>query len=148
MPTELNLEKLPGNLFRPATQQDAEKAQKVKVGKILRGTWTQRRNEKFFKKWWALINYAYECWEPDDQYEKNLDQFRKNITIRAGFYEQAYNIDGTISTLAKSISWAKMSEDEFEKLYSASINVIIKYILKNYTASDLSAVLENINRFC
>jgi len=145
---ELNLLKLPNNLFRSATEQDAEKASKIKVGKVLRGQWTERRNGKFFRKYWALLNYSFQCWEPgDNEAMKNIDQFRQKITILAGFSEIVYDLDGSEIIKAKSIAWGSMGEDEFEHLYSATINVILKNVLTNYTHEDLDQVVEQVLRF-
>jgi hypothetical protein len=40
-----------------------------------------------------------------------------------------YNARGEVRVEAKSISFANMSEDEFEALYSDTINVILRKIL-------------------
>jgi len=40
-----------------------------------------------------------------------------------------------------------MSEDEFEKLYAATITAIVKHVLVNYTDESLKAILEQVEAF-
>ena len=81
------------------------------------------RNGKFHRKFFALMNVGYDCWEPKRKHksykgipiEKNRDQFREDITILAGFYEQTFNLKGEMRMRAKSISFASMEDDEFSE---------------------------------
>lgn len=125
----------------------------IKNGEIVSAEIKRPRNYEFHKKFFALLNYAYECWEPGDiEYKgklvgKNFDRFRKDITILAGYYEVVTNIKGEAKAEPKSISFGSMSEDEFAELYSKTVDVIIKHILKNYTREDIDHVIENIIGF-
>jgi hypothetical protein len=51
--------------------------------------------------------------------------------VLAGFYDSYSGIDGRVRVEAKSISYGKMSQDEFEKLYSALINAAIRHVFKD-----------------
>ena len=96
-----------------------------------------------------MITLAFDYWEPPENYvgEKNLDRFRKDITILAGHYEQTVRLDGETRVEAKSIAFGNMTEDEFEDLYSKTIDVIIKYVLKNYTGEQLRSVVAQVEEF-
>jgi hypothetical protein len=107
---------------------------------------TKPRNIKFHRKYFALLNLAFENWDVDGDY-KNFDVFRKNIAILAGFYKQAYNLQGVIVLEAVSIDFSSMDDVQFEKLFSASIDVILKHVLKNYKRDDLDRLLMDILRF-
>jgi len=107
----------------------------------------------------ALFSYAFSIWEPPENKANNLiklsgitpdksfDRFRKDLTILAGYYDATYRLNGEVRFEAKSLSFAKMSEDEFEELYKKLIDVIVKHVLNNYSEDDLEEVLENIEAF-
>ena len=111
------------------------------------------RNAKFHRKFFALINHAYECWEPvigpndHGPVEKSRDRFRADLIILAGFYEQVIRLDGSIRIEPKSISFASMDEDQFAELYNKVIDVILQKILTEYTREDLNRVVEETLRF-
>ena len=95
--------------------------QKLKIGWEGEVTFKQIRNYDFHKKFYALINMAF---QNEEQY-KNFDHYRKSLIIKAGFYN-AYDMDGWVHKEADSISFASMDGIEFEKLYSKMLDVIIK----------------------
>lgn len=153
MATELLLSKTAGGTLAPADQQAVDWIAKLKLGQVVRAEVTRVRNYKFLRKYFALLNFAFDAWEPQSKeynsepVQKNFDQFRRDVTILAGYYEASYNLKGEVRLLPKSISFANMDEDEFGALYSDTINVILSRILTNYSRSDLYEVVENLLRF-
>ena len=146
---EIYCRKLNGVLV-PDSPTDIEKLSKFKTGTPVRLTLTRPRNYDFFKKWWALIGFAYEVWEPEPHNlvgEKNIDRFRQDITILAGYYEQHIRIDGSTRVVAKSLSFASMSEEEFEDLYQKTIDVILQHVLVNYSPEELTSVMDQVLEF-
>lgn len=138
-----------GYALVPAHESDLEQLKKLPTDP-LRVKVTRIRNVQFHRKWWALINFAFDCWEPEEENqvgEKNLDRFRKDIIILAGFYDRYIRLDGSTRIEPKSISFANMDEDEFEKLYSKTIDVILKHVLTNYTEDDLRSVVDQVLEF-
>jgi hypothetical protein len=139
-----------GEALIAISEEAKEFLSKKKNGTGISGEFKEIRNYRFHKKYFALLNYAYDHWEPGEinsKYgtpEKTFKQFRKDLTILAGFYNIEMRINREPIVTAKSISFAKMSEDDFEKLYSNTIDVILKYILTNYKRSDLEQVVLNI----
>jgi hypothetical protein len=98
-----------------------------------------------------LIQFAYEHWTPDVfesskwegiTPEKSFERFRKDLIILSGRYNAVYRIDGSLRIEAKSISFGRMSEEEFGELYSSTINVILKKVLTNYTEQELETVID------
>lgn len=108
---------------------------------------TKQRNGKFHRKYFALLNFAFENWHTDDDDFKNFDVFRKNIAVLSGYYDQAYGLKGKLQLVAKSISFSKMDEVEFADLYSKSVQVILTHVLTNYTEQDLDRVVAEIIGF-
>ncbi len=111
------------------------------------------RNGAFFRKWWALVKLAFDNWEPKETHKgikvkKNLETFRKQLTIMAGHYDVVASLSGDgVKYEAKSISWAKMTEEEFNEFYERTKDAIWTYALPNYTAKDWERVTLELSRF-
>lgn len=114
---------------------------------------SQIRNYKFHQKFFCLLNVAYNAWEaPHKEHNgvqvfKNKKRFRKDITILCGYYEVVVDIKGQLRTEALSISFASMSQDDFDSLYSKAIQVILDNVLTHYTRDDLDRVVSEVLRF-
>lgn len=121
----------------PADERSREWFEKIKQGQAVHSDFKRVRNYRFLKKWFALLNIAFDQWEPGEvnsKYgvpEKNFDRFRDDVTILAGFFETTIRLDGSVRIEAKSVSFAKMDEDEFSNLYSKSVDVLIKHVYKS-----------------
>lgn len=130
---KLNLVKTISGLV-PADPDSEDSYKKLKNGGMVTAEIKQVRNVKFFRKYFALLNVGFENWNPgevDSRYgvpEKNFDRFRRDVTILAGFYHTVVRLNGEVRIEAKSISFANMEEDEFEKLYNQTINVLLKHV--------------------
>lgn len=132
-------------------------AQRVKTGQIVHGTFTRMRNYKFHQRFFCLMQLGFDVWSDTAKaveyrgefIRPNLERFRKDITILAGYYETDVRLDGTIRVEAKSISFGNMDQDEFEKLYSECINVILDRIMghTNLTPEQLRARVEQVLEF-
>lgn len=48
----------------PATEADREQVQKLKMGQTVHGKFARMRNAKFHGKFFAMLDLAYEYWEP------------------------------------------------------------------------------------
>ncbi len=153
---EIHLTKLQGGLLAPANPDTEEAIGRMKLGQVIRADFKKVKNYKFHKKWFALVRFAYDHWEPagfDDAKwggvspEKTFDRFRRDITILAGYFDATYRVDGSVRIEAKSISFGKMSEDDFAILYDKTINVILQKILINYDKDELDRVVNNLLGF-
>ena len=84
------------------------------------------RNYAFHKKWFAMVKFAYDHYSAEF---KSFDTFRNEITIMAGHFEVVASLgSNSVKKIPKSISFGSMSEEEFERFYSDSINAILKAI--------------------
>ncbi len=112
------------------------------------------RNYRFHKKFFARLNFAFDYWEPAIEHnvfgatpESNFDTFRKNVKIMGGFYDAHYLLYGAKTFDSKSISFGSMSEDEFEKLYSACVDVILKHVCTQFDGDMLDSVIDQTMAF-
>lgn len=151
--TAIVLAKAAGGALIPLDQQAIDFLAKLKLGAGVTVEIKRHRNPAFHRKFFALLNIAFDAWEPvaatykGETVGKNFDQFRNDIVVLAGHYEMAVNLRGETRLTAKSISFASMGQDEFEDLYSATVNVILARILTNYTRDDIDNVVANVIGF-
>lgn len=137
----------------PFDEGAAEFVRKAKTGSLIHADFKKMRNYEFHKKYFALINFAYEQWEPTEvRYKgivvaKNVKRFRKDMAILAGFCEPTFTVNGDVRFEPMSISFANMEETDFEKLYSKTIDVVLARILTRYTRDDLDAVIAKLLQF-
>lgn len=115
------------------------------------------RNPKFHRKMFALLSVGFDSWEPDRKrfnyngraIEKNFERFREQVLIMAGHYDQVFSLRGDkMELVAKSISYAAMDDAEFETLYSAVIDVLLREVCTRYAGrSELEAVADKFMGF-
>lgn len=145
---EAMLIKSPGGLV-PMDDSEAEKLAKFKSGTVIRCEVREMRNGAFFKKWWALAKLAFdmavERMQPTEykgaQVLPSFDRFRKDLTIMAGYFDPVFNAKGELRLEPKSLRWSEMSEEEFEKLYSATIDCILQKILPHVKPAELDRAI-------
>jgi len=152
MATELFLRKL-YNTFAPVDQVSLDAMEALPMNAEYKAILTRPRNVKFHRKFWALLDVAYDAWNPEPVFykglevHKNKDRFRKDLIILAGYFNTVININGEVRLEAKSIAFASMGEDDFSRLYSKCIDVILGKILTHYTADDLDEQVETVLGF-
>lgn len=154
---EILLMKTPQGSLVPAMESEAEKLARFRVGATIRCEVSQMRNYAFHKKWFSLVTLAFGVWTetaPQIQYkgvdvEPNFEKFRKDITVLAGYFTPVFNVRGEVRLEAKSISFASMEQDEFERLYSKTIDVILKKILPDgrFTESGLREAVDRVMEY-
>lgn len=135
-----------GRVLAPATDESVEWLAKKKHGATIAAEVHEMRNGGYFRKWWSLVSYAFDEWsetcEPMEYKGQpvlpSMERFRKDVTILAGFYEATWNINGDMRVEAMSISWAKMDEETFGKLYNATIHALTEKVFNGKRCRKLS----------
>lgn len=105
-------------LYSPLDESDFELSRSVGIGTIVKAA--APRNYKFLKKSFALLNLGFQSQEK----YKSLDVYRKVITIRAGYYEEAESKDGHYYCFPKSLAFDAMSSETFEQWFTATLDII------------------------
>lgn len=134
---EILLIKVPGGVLAPANDDEAEKIAKIRTGATIKCVVSQMRNGAFFRRWWLLAKFAFDVWSetaPRAMYkgepvQHSFDRFRKDLVILTGRHRAVFNALGEMRLEADSISWAKMDEESFSRMYSETINVILGKVL-------------------
>ncbi len=140
----------------PAGPDAEEELKKLKQGQPVWCDVVRARHTKFHRKMFVLFGVGFDAWEPqpiaDGPYAgitpvKNFDQFRKDITKLAGFTDMHVSPDGSVVVEAKSLAYDSMEADEFERLYSAVIDVLLQVVLRDKTGEDLRQWVDRVMRF-
>jgi len=124
---------------------------KLKTGSVIHADFKKYRNPVFHRKYFALLNIGYQNWEPGEinsRYgtpEKNFTTFRKDVAILCGYYKNVIRFDGTSRIEAESISFSKMEQEEFETLYSKTIDLFINNIYG--TSLDADGLNDIVNKY-
>lgn len=154
---EVFFTKGPRGSLLPADDEQAALLDKIPAGALVRVSLSQVRNPKFHRKFFALLGYAYGMWrdmQPPREYKGNpvvtsFERFREEVTILAGHCEPVWNIRGEMRLQAKSISFAKMDDDAFERFYSTMIDVLLQKVLHNdrLTPEKMRAYVDQVLAF-
>lgn len=137
----------------PATADAAEMLAKIGVGKAVNAKVSQPRNGKFHRKFFGMIDVAYSNHDwPEVKTNWGMATvsrklFRQYVTVKSGHYEVALTPHGEPRCTPKSISWAKMDETEFSKLYSDVLDVILAEFLTNWTSGDMDDAVNRMLGF-
>lgn len=129
----------------PLDDDEAEKMRRFKNGAVVRSDFKAMRNGGFFRKWWALVKMAFDLSSERMQpmmhkgveVKPCYERFRKDVTILAGHYTPVFNALGEVRLEADSLRWSEMSEEEFDKLYSDTIDCILQKILPHIKREEL-----------
>ena len=154
---DIMLVKTPGGALAPVDAEAREMVDKLKLGQGIQASVRRARNVRFHRKGMALFRLAYDVWEPLTPLEykglpvaKDFERFRKDMTILAGFYKAVYNARGEVRLEAESLRFSSMSEERFEEVFNAVLNVVWSRVLKaaGYASvEDVEEVIEELLRF-
>lgn len=134
---DIHLVKVDGG-FRPCSGEDYDKMRRFKAGEVVRATVVKPRNWRFHRKFFAMLRCAWDCLT--EQQRQNLhseDGFRQYLLIASGFTDVTYDIRGRqYAERAKSISFAKMDETEFDTVYNRVLDGVLVLLSNNGIGED------------
>jgi len=111
------------NHLIPTDEYSLEKVKKIKLDDPRLIKITKPRNVGFHQKFFVLLNTIFEIQNMFD----DKKAFRHWITMKAGFWTKTMTPTGNYLYMPKSISFAKMDEFEFQKLYDEVIKVALEH---------------------
>jgi Protein of unknown function (DUF1367) len=154
---EIVLIKTASGALMPATEGEADKLRRYKIGATMRANIAEMRNGKFFRKWWILATLAYNLWtelsempeHKGQRVQPNFERFRKDLTILAGHCHVVVNIRLETRLEADSLKWSEMTDETFEKLYSATIDAILGKVLAGhgFTEARIREMADSVMEF-
>jgi len=152
MAVEIFFKKMYDSLV-PSDKSQLELMEQLRPGGEYKAVLSQPRNIGFHRKFFGLLNKCYDNYEqPEVFYRdvrvfKSLARFREEIIIACGYWELGLDKKNRVIQVAKSISFAKMDQVEFEQLFSKAIDVILADYMPNYDRSDMDKLIAEILSF-
>lgn len=153
----ISLVKTDGSLLAPADDEARQYLDRVPAGAYLHCELTRPRNPGHHRKFFALMHVAFDLWsgtvEPrqhrGQEVLPNLERFRKDVTILAGFGYPVVNVRGELRLEARSISFASMDQVEFNEFYERVLDVLVTKVLgeTGATREDLDEAVRAITEF-
>lgn len=155
---KLNLVRVP-NGYAYADADSAKAGEKHKLGERVQASVVKPRSNKFQRKFFALLRFAFDYWEPEEggaptefrgiPVEKDFDRFRADVTILCGFYTPVWNARGEMRLEAQSIAFSEMEPDDFLRLYNTAIGVLMRLVMrsKGFTERQLEQAVDELLRF-
>ena len=110
--------------FEPSDENSQKIMKRYKFGELAELENTIKRNLKFHKKFFAVLNLTFQ----NQDYTDNEKTFRKIVIIEAGYYHWIELVDGSKQKEANSISFENMDDIEFEDLYHHVFKVCLKIL--------------------
>jgi hypothetical protein len=139
---KLYLAKTDNGSFIPAYNSDKELADKIKPGRVVEVSLDVSRNYKFLKKYWALVKFTL-FYLPEELAKKykTKEQLHREIKIQCGIYERVESLGGKQLIAVGSISFEKMTPEQYAEFFSQAIDVVCKYLLPGTYRKDIEAGL-------
>lgn len=144
----------------PACEEATEWLRKKKLGATILVEPREMRHGTFFRKWFALVKLGYDYWSEAAEtltYKgqnvlPDFERFRKDVTILAGFYRPVANLKGEVRIEAESLKWSSMTEERFNQLYEATIQVLLRKVFngkvcKSWSEEELRSVTNQVLEF-
>lgn len=123
----------------PASRGEFEKLETAKFieGELYEVEIRKKRNIKFHRKFFALINL---CYQNQDIY-KDIEDLRKELVIDAGFYRDVVTHHGEVKREALSLSFSSMDEIQFEEVYGKVLTEVM--MMLDCNNDDINEQLSN-----
>lgn len=142
-----------GNVLIPADPAAEQFLASLKLGNGMAVEAKKARNVKFHRKFFSLLQLAFDIWEPTGEkvwkgipIRKDFERFREDILILSGHYDVSYGLTGETKLSAKSISFASCDEHEFERIYTAVLDVVWEKILREANFRSKAEVENVVNQ--
>lgn len=132
-------------ILRPATEEDQQKIRSMKAGEEYKATVVLPRNRDHHRKFFSLMNLVFSnlpehltCERAivNNEGEKEMvpgiqimDDLIFEIKLQMHHFDRYVTLDGTVEFRPKSISFTKMDQDEFNKFYSRTIDIVLQKFL-------------------
>ena len=126
--------------------EDYDSKKMLKVGNVYEATIKEMRNVAFHRKYFSLINLAWEYLNEQQRnfFKEDVNAFRKTVEIAAGHYEPVYSVARqSWLEVPKSIAFDKLSESDFEQLYEKVKTVIFQTFIPSSVKDEFEYVLKD-----
>lgn len=132
--------------LKPMYDEDYDSKKMLKVGNVYEATIKEMRNVAFHRKYFSLINLAWEYLNEQQRtfFNEDVNAFRKTVEVAAGHYEPVYSVARqSWLEVPKSIAFDKLSESDFEQLYEKVKSVIFQTFIPDSVKDEFEFVLKD-----
>jgi len=145
-----------GKLLGAGDDKTANYLSKKKAGAVLSINIVEPRNGAFHRKVMSMFGMIHDQLPEPEPVEikgrmvtpaHTFDSTRKYLTIMAGYYEIIGLPNGKYKYEAKSLSYDKMDQEEFEQFFSDVINAGLKLMPDSWSAQDLDNFANDLLRY-
>jgi len=139
--TEIFMAKIQGGQLVAASQQDYELMKGWRLGEIIKFTKASKpRNGGHHRKAWALINFIFQ----NQKRYNEINDLMVEIKLKTGHYKEHITTKGKVIYVPKSISFASMSQDDFNVWYDKLINVALQHFCGDMDEYSLRRYAEGV----
>ena len=121
--------------LRPDDVQAEEALRSVGQGEVVALVLKRPRNSKHHRKFFALLKLVYE----NQEHYESMDALLIALKVALGHCFPVILRTGQTAYVPKSISFAKMSQDEFEVFYEGVVKIVVTKFLPGVNREDLEA---------
>lgn len=129
----------------PLYDSDHDLKQRLRVGSTVRCRVSLPRNYEFHKKFFALVRLTYdnlplplvERWNI-----RSVDDMLRRFKRDLGYFTSSVGELGEREIEYRSISFAAMDEEEFERFYNGSVNLVLDKYIRGLEREDLTEAVE------
>lgn len=135
---QIELVKTSAGSFIPAFNSDHELAKKVKAGDSVIAKLTIPRSVGFHRKFFALVRYTFNHMSEDMSGKfPSEEALRIELTLQAGYWSKHVTMGNKEIIYPQSIRFDKMAQEDFEKLYSTILDVVLKWFVHGVDQDEL-----------
>jgi hypothetical protein len=133
------------NHFEPISSEDFRLSLKLKIGDYIHVETWKKRNIDFHRKYFKLLNITIYFLPEDEKFDRfrNIDYLREELMIRIGEVNYHVDIDNNTHIRAKSINFKSMDNEKFQRIYTLSVDIILKHFLSHLTFEQFEKHLLN-----
>jgi len=119
----LNLKKIENALI-PCDEDTVTAFNKLSIGDEIYAEFKPRRNYKFHKKLFSMLNLILN----NQEHYKSVDNILTECKFKAGYFETQVNHQGEQRLVPKSIDFSTMDNEEFSEFYSSCIDTCLELV--------------------
>jgi len=137
-------------VLAPATEDDAELLKSMKLGETYTFEFKKMRNSQFHRKFFALLKIVLDNMPDEIRDQRNIhtmDGFLIDLKLLLGHYDLFVSIEGTPMYVPKSISFSAMGQEEFERFYKRTIDIVISKHTAGMDGRELERMVSQVVNF-
>ena len=143
---KINVIKKPNGDLSPATQSDKDVVKKWTPGDWIVLDAKRPRSGPQHRFYFSMLRMVYDNSEWAQDRWPRFENFREAIQIAAGHYETRYTWSGEEQLVPKSVSFARMGQDEFSELLQQVKDIVLRDVWPNMTDHELTIMVEEFQR--